>query len=49
MIYLRIKKTVERLPHSIIVEFGCDTHYSMAKYFSQALNELVPEQELKKH
>jgi len=42
-----IRYMAERLPHSVLTEFGDDTHYTMAKYFSQALNELVPEQELK--
>jgi hypothetical protein len=37
----------QRLPHSILTEFAGDTHFTMAKHFSQALDELVPQQELK--
>jgi pimeloyl-ACP methyl ester carboxylesterase len=42
-----IRYMAERLPHSVLTEFSDDTHYTMAKYFSQVLDELVPEQELK--
>ncbi|KAF1809842.1 alpha/beta hydrolase [Eremomyces bilateralis CBS 781.70] len=44
-----IRYMAKRLPHSNLTELENTTHYTMAKYFSQALNDLVPEEELERH